>query len=184
MALVTPAVRIRRATPDDAEVLAELAERIFLDTFAAQNKREDIELHVKRRYAAEIQRRELEQPEKTYLIVEADGVPVGFAFLGKAESRSCLDFAAPIELFRFYLDKAWHGAGIAQALMVACEDEARSRGGRTICLSVWEHNPRAIRFYEKTGFRDAGTQPFLLGEDVQTDRLMVRDLAVVGIPVA
>ena len=30
--------------------------------------------------------------------------------------------------------------------------------------------------YEKTGFRDAGPQPYVLGEDLQTDRVMVMEL--------
>jgi ribosomal protein S18 acetylase RimI-like enzyme len=42
---------------------------------------------------------------------------------------------------------------------------------------VWEHNVRAVRFYAKHGFRDVGSHVFVLGSDVQTDRVMVRQLA-------
>jgi ribosomal protein S18 acetylase RimI-like enzyme len=37
-------------------------------------------------------------------------------------------------------------------------------------------NAKAIRFYEKQGFNDIGTQTFVLGADVQTDRVMARPL--------
>jgi ribosomal protein S18 acetylase RimI-like enzyme len=40
---------------------------------------------------------------------------------------------------------------------------ARTLDGRKLWLSVWEHNPRAIRFYEKCGFVDEGMQPFTVG---------------------
>jgi ribosomal protein S18 acetylase RimI-like enzyme len=113
----------------------------------------------------------------TYLIAEVDGAPAGFALVGTPESKACLAFDAPIELFRFYVDKAWHGQGVAQRLMAAVEEEAIARAGRTICLGVWEHNTRAQRFYEKAGFRDVGSQPYLLGNDMQTDRVMVREIA-------
>lgn len=181
----TPALRplkvsIRRATAADAELLADLARKIFIDTFGPQNTPENIALHVARMYAPDIQRRELNSESKTYLVAEVDGQAAGFAMLGDCESGSCREFDAPIELFRFYIDKPWHGFGIAQPLMDACDEEARARGGRTLCLSVWEHNSRARRFYDKIGFRDAGAQSFLLGEDIQTDRVMVRELVATG----
>jgi GNAT superfamily N-acetyltransferase len=77
---------------------------------------------------------------------------------------------------RFYIDARWHGTGAARLLMHAVDDEARRRGARAVWLGVWERNPRAIRFYEKCGFRDVGTQRFLLGTDVQRDRVMLREL--------
>ena len=40
-------------------------------------------------------------------------------------------------------------------------------------LGVWDQNARAIRFYEKAGFADAGEISFQLGDDVQSDRLLV-----------
>ena len=169
-------VIIRRATEDDAELLSKIALKIFLDTFGQQNNPRDIEIHSARSYGAEIQLRELQDPGNVYLIAEADGVPAGFAMLGEPKSESCNAFESPIELFRFYVDEKWHGQGIAQQMMDAVDDVARSLGGRTLCLGVWEHNPRAIRFYEKTGFRDAGSQEYMLGEDLQTDRVMVREI--------
>jgi ribosomal protein S18 acetylase RimI-like enzyme len=62
--------------------------------------------------------------------------------------------------------------------MDAARDAAREMGGRTIWLGVWEHNPRAISFYEKVGFRDAGAADFFVGPDRQTDRIMVIALPV------
>lgn len=169
-------LEIRRATTSDAAVLAELAERIFRDTFGPLNTQEDMDLHARQRYGTEKQLRELEDRSLTYLIAEVDGEAAGFAMIGAPRSETCEPFEKPIELFRFYIDKAWHGKGIAVPLMEACYDEARARGGRTICLNVWQKNPRAIRFYEKLGYRIEGTQPYILGNDLQTDWVMVREI--------
>jgi ribosomal protein S18 acetylase RimI-like enzyme len=167
---------IRKATPADAETLSELALRIFLDTFAAQNAPEDVDLHVERTYSRDIQLAEINDPSLTYLIAEFDDEAVGFSMIGLPRSESCSKFEAPIELFRFYVDKNWHGKGIARPMMEECERIARHLGGKTICLSVWLENPRAIRFYTKTGFRKEGTQPYVLGNDVQTDWVMAKDI--------
>jgi ribosomal protein S18 acetylase RimI-like enzyme len=81
-----------------------------------------------------------------------------------------------VELRRFYVDRSYQGRGVAQVLMRAAEDAARQLGGRTFWLGVWERNLRAIAFYAKCGFVDTGTQVFVLGSDVQTDRVMAKPL--------
>jgi hypothetical protein len=45
---------------------------------------------------------------------------------------------------------------------------------------VWERNPRAIAFYHRWGFLDVGTTTFMLGHDLQTDRVMARRVAGVA----
>jgi ribosomal protein S18 acetylase RimI-like enzyme len=60
--------------------------------------------------------------------------------------------------------------------MDRCVAEAERVGAAGLWLGVWEHNPRAIRFYEKAGFHDVGSHHFQLGSDAQTDRLMVRPI--------
>jgi RimJ/RimL family protein N-acetyltransferase len=39
---------------------------------------------------------------------------------------------------------------------------------------VWERNARAIAFYEKCGFMQAGSHVFLMGTDPQRDLVMIR----------
>jgi ribosomal protein S18 acetylase RimI-like enzyme len=58
--------------------------------------------------------------------------------------------------------------------MQRCLEAAAERGHRSVWLGVWEHNPRAIAFYERWGFVDVGEKSFVLGTDRQTDRVMVR----------
>ncbi|HSU51405.1 MAG TPA: GNAT family N-acetyltransferase, partial [Segetibacter sp.] len=45
-----------------------------------------------------------------------------------------------------------------------------------IFLGVWEHNKKAISFYEKLGFKKFGEHLFMLGKDAQTDWLMKKDV--------
>ena len=44
------------------------------------------------------------------------------------------------------------------------------------CRSMSEFVEKAIRFYEKNGFYAIGTHTFIMGEDVQTDYIMRKDL--------
>jgi diamine N-acetyltransferase len=159
---------LRRATPADAARLAELGARTFIETFGADNRPEDMAMYVGRTYGEAQQRRELSDPDHVALLVEEGEVLIAFAQLHRDGDA--------IEIARFYVDRPWHGRGIAQRLMDAVLELARDERARRVWLAVWERNPRAIAFYTKCGFRDAGTQPFLLGVDLQTDRVMEVEL--------
>ncbi|QEO14147.1 GNAT family N-acetyltransferase [Agromyces intestinalis] len=52
-------------------------------------------------------------------------------------------------------DRRGEASGVARALLDAIETWARGYGD-TLRLEVHEHNPRAIRFYEKLGFSFTG----------------------------
>src|SRR6185369_13485278 len=157
---------IRRATVSDAAHLADLAARTFHDTFAPHNRPEDMEAFVSTAYGEAKQREEIEDRDRITLLVEETDTLVAYAQLR-------IDIPQ-IEIGRFYVDRPWHGRGVAQTLMSAVLELARDLGATRLWLGVWERNARAIAFYEKFGFRDCGSQPFLLGSDLQTDRVMER----------
>ena len=167
---------IRPATVADAAELAELGERSFRETFAADNRPEDIEAYVTVTYSLAKQRSDLLDPDRTTLLVHADDRLIAYAQLRDGAVPDAVAGPSPIELLRFYVDRPWHGQGIAQRLMDAVIDTARGRGAGTLWLAVWEFNPRAVAFYAKCGFRDVGSKPFVLGSDHQTDRVMARAL--------
>ncbi len=53
---------------------------------------------------------------------------------------------------------------------------ANERGVAYVWLGVWEHNYKAIKFYQDKGFVCFGEHVFVLGEDRQTDFLMKKTL--------
>ena len=172
----TPAATIRRGVPADAATISMFAARTFHDAFAAENREEDMIAYMSLAFGPEQQRRELSDPGYTYLLAEVEGELAGYALIRADEPPPCVTVRPAIEVGRFYVDRAWHGRAVAAGLMAACEAEARRRGGRAMWLGVFENNRRAIGFYAKSGFRDVGSHHFVLGTDVQTDRIMVREL--------
>ncbi|MEP7064867.1 MAG: GNAT family N-acetyltransferase [Gemmatimonadota bacterium] len=170
-------LHIRRAAPVDALTIASLGAETFVKSFGAQNTPEDVAKHISRAFGEGIQKRELADPAVTYLIAELDGRTAGYAQVrDDGDAPECITGPRPVEVRRFYVVHDFHGTGIAQALMDACADEARRRGGRTLWLGVWDQNPRAIRFYTKWGYEDVGGQTFVLGDDPQQDRVLALSL--------
>jgi ribosomal protein S18 acetylase RimI-like enzyme len=171
--------KLRLASPTDAVALAEFAARTFADTFAAANRPEDMAVYLPSAYSPDLQRAEIEDPKITTLLLEqADrGVLVAYAMLRSGDVPAAVSDKSAVELWRFYVDRPWHGLGLAQRLMTAAQEQAVQRGAHTMWLGVWEKNPRAIAFYEKCGFRDVGAHDFWVGADRQTDRIMVMEVA-------
>jgi diamine N-acetyltransferase len=110
------------------------------------------------------------------LLAYAGDALAAFAQVRRNEPPDCVEGPDPIELHRFYVDRRWHGQGVAGQLMAASAAAVRAFGGRTVWLSVWEHNPRARGFYAKCGFRQTGTAEFWVGPDCQTDHILERTL--------
>lgn len=171
---------IRTGEESDATFLAELAARTFHEAFAADNRPEDMAHHISRAYGPSQQQRELVDPAITTLLAEVEGQLAGYAQLRFGAAPDHVAGESPVELWRFYVARSWHGRGVAQALMRRVVAEAYRRGGRTLWLGVWERNARAKAFYVKTGFQDVGSHVFMLGTDPQTDRILVRQLTPPG----
>ena len=171
---VEPTADIRLAIADDAAKLAEFAERVFRRTFGPDNTASDLEQYVGSAFGEALQRRELEDTERVCLLAHVGGTLSAFALLRVGATDAAVIGPSPVEIERFYVAYDFHGHGLAAHLMAACIETAVARGGRTMWLGVWEKNARAIRFYEKRGFADVGSHPFVLGTDVQTDRVMQR----------
>ena len=102
----------------------------------------------------------------------------GFAQVRTGDVPPCVPDPAAIELWRFYVDHAWHGRGAAHALMDAVLDTARcsASAGTHIWLGVWERNARAQAFYRKFGFTRVGTHVFMFGNEPQIDEIWMRSL--------
>ena len=68
------------------------------------------------------------------------------------------------------------GKGVGSALMQKAIDVARERNKEILWLGVFQANKTAIDFYKRWGFEIFGEQNFLLGNDLQKDWLMRRDV--------
>jgi len=167
---------IRRATENDAPLLAELGATTFSDSFAEQNTPEDMAAYLAASFGPEIQRAELADPRNIFLLIENDGIAIGYAHLRTGEPPACVSGHRAIELSRLYVLSAFQGSGAGARLMEACLTEARQAGYQTLWLGVWKQNVRAQAFYQRWSFSVVGEHVFQLGADQQMDWLMERSL--------
>ena len=170
---------VRRCTPDDAPLVAALAARLFTQAYGPTHPEPELGRYLARSFSQQLFARELADSTVRVLVVEAvDGSPVGYAHMRATtgDPPGGVGGTHPIEIVRFYVDAGWHGAGLAQMLMSACDREARGMGADVIWLDVWQEAPRPQAFYRKAGFTIVGTTTFAFGDRQDADWVMARPL--------
>jgi len=169
-------VVIRLAQPTDALDLSRFAARVFEETFADSTSAADMAAYLAAHYSPDIQRAEIEDDRTTTLIASDGGEMLGYAQIRDNDVPECVADRGAIELVRLYVDPAWHGRGVAIALLTRAETSARERRAGAMWLGVWEHNHRANAFYRKHGYSDVGEHVFMLGADAQRDLILAKPL--------
>jgi ribosomal protein S18 acetylase RimI-like enzyme len=163
---------IRRATLSDAEKLTDLSKQTFYDTFTGTCTEEDMQQFLEQYFNLELVKSELANEDDFYFFGEFNGKPVAYIRMMEDYSGfSLMKQWKALELKRIYVDQSFHGKGLAKELMNFVENFAKEKDYEVLWLGVWEHNERAKKFYQKSGFSDSGhTHFFPIGATPQTDQ--------------
>jgi diamine N-acetyltransferase len=169
-------INIRFATVDDAELIAETSRQTFFDTFAPFNTKENMEIFLEKQFKKESLIKEVGVEGNIFLLAYIENELVGYALMRETRNPVELGNKSSIEIVRFYATKNSIGKGIGKALMQKCIDIAIEKNKEIIWLCVWIKNQRAIDFYTKKGFEKFSDHVFILGDDVQDDWKMKKNL--------
>lgn len=165
-----PVLTVRRAVSDDAAALAAFGARLFSSTYADDTPAAELADYLAEHFSPELQRAEIDDPSGcVFIATDEAGQMVGYA-------HAMWDGEAML-LNRIYLDQSARGTGLATRLLDVVETRCRELGARTLRLSVFEKNARAIAFYRRSGFAATGTASYHVGNEVQADLIMEKSLA-------
>jgi ribosomal protein S18 acetylase RimI-like enzyme len=166
---MTPPLTFRRGSAEDAEALARLAARTFLETYRDYEEVQDNADYVAEHFQVSAIAALLGDPRCTTLLAVSDADLAGYAVLRAGTTPPCVTGEKPLQLERFYLAEAVTGRGEGTRFLRAVEAEARTLGALTLWLGVYHRNARAIRFYESRGFRQLGERDFPFGGKIFVD---------------
>jgi ribosomal protein S18 acetylase RimI-like enzyme len=182
-------VEVRRATPADSAVLAEVAAATFALACPPHITQQAIDTFVADVLSEECFDDYLADPERDlFLSVEGsvdgsrDGdLTTGYAMVVNGEPtdpdvQSALTVRPTAELSKIYVLPDHHGAGTSRLLMQAAIEAAQARGAGAVWLGVNQENERAQKFYAKSGFTKVGTKQFLVGARHEHDYVFERVL--------
>ncbi len=169
-------ITIRYASAEDAEIIADLSRQTFSETFGFLNTKENMNKFMTEQFSREMLINEVSEPDNIFIVALSDETPVGYAKLKTNSTLPELGNKGAIEISRIYVLNSSLGAGIGPELMRKCVFIAKEMKCEVIWLGVWEKNPRAIAFYTKWGFEKFTEHTFNLGDDMQVDWVMKKEL--------
>lgn len=187
----TTTVKIRQATPQDAEQISHLGTVVFTASFGDSGcSPAQLQKYLDDSYSVAAIRADLTDAHKTTLVAVEDASfgggaaseqVIGFALLNRASSAhepaiAGGHYSKPVEIQRLYVGLESHGRGVGQALMNEAEGLARREGWEHVWLGVWEYNFRAQKIYAKLGYTRVGEHLFDVGGDPQWDWILVKKL--------
>lgn len=140
-----PPFAIRPARPDDGPLLAAIGyaawEQGIFPLFA---ERPGMRAAEQRRLA-----RVVADAGGRIILAEIDGVPVGW----------CARGAGPAYIAFLFVSPRFQGLGVGGALLARMESLLELKGVRRVHLETPAENTRAMRFYERQGYRILAMRP-------------------------
>ena len=148
-------IRIRKYRPEDREAVIELvrelqvAEGAFFDRMKPPEEIGD--------WYLDGLLESCEDQKGQIFLADRDGVPVGYAVV-LAEVPSSDSNPDEVDYLYAYVSdlvvsESLRGQGLGRLLLQKCESHARHHDAKWLRIGVLVENDRAVRAYEKAGFR-------------------------------
>jgi ribosomal protein S18 acetylase RimI-like enzyme len=170
---------VRDARSEDAFQVAELGFLVFSITFGHSVEPHQLRSYLEESYSMPATAADISDPSKAMIVATngKNGAIIGFALLTRGTTEPCIEHLQnTVELQRIYIHPSFHGKGVGKLLANRLENMAREQGYKYMWLGVWEENHKAMKVYEKLGYKRVGDHEFTIGEIVQTDHIMVKEL--------
>ncbi|MBC8047846.1 MAG: GNAT family N-acetyltransferase [Fimbriimonadaceae bacterium] len=169
-------ITIRKAKAEDVNLLSELAALTFRGTYAQFNTKENMDAYIQDHFTVDIMLKEILDTKFQYFLAYYDEEIAGYCLLDTNRTTPQLQIENTIEISRIYVAEKFKGKKIGKLLMDTCINYAVENMHTAIWLGVWQENKNAIAFYQHCGFEIIGTTEFVLGDDVQHDFIMKKQI--------
>lgn len=169
-------LQLIKATINNLETVRELGIRTFFESFSDVNTRENMAAYLETGFSIEKVTSELENPFSEFHLAYFDHELIGYLKINHGPAQTELKDDSSLEIERIYVLQAHQGKKIGQLLYEKALAIAQEQRYTFIWLGVWEKNEKAIGFYKRNGFVAFDRHLFALGDDIQTDIMMRREL--------
>lgn len=173
---MSPALSYRLANADDALCIGALGTQVWLDTYATDGIRPALAQEVLDHFSPPAVTATLAEPGVSVIVAERAGHLVGFAQIRNSVDNPRISGDISAELERLYVQERFAGQGIGWQLLTRSEDLAREQGASALWLTVWVGNARALTFYPRQHYEDAGVSSYRFNNETHENRLFLKHL--------
>lgn len=175
MSTTSDTATIRRATPDDAAVMAELGAATFVETFGHLYPPEDLQTFLAKSHTPDSWAGTLADPHRAIFVAEHQGGrKIGFICVGACKLPVQDLEATAGEIQQLYVLAEFHNLRLGTQLMEIGLDWLGSQGRSPLYIGVWSENYGAHRFYARYGFNKVGEYGFHVGGTVDREFILKR----------
>lgn len=160
-------------TVDDLDLLVEISRRTFFNAFQNQNSPANMSAYMDQAFTHDKLLGEIRNRNSKFYFAKDGNATVGYLKINRSDAQTEFKDDSCIEIERIYIEQEHQGKGCGTFMLNEIKKIAVSEGIRFIWLGVWEKNPGAIRFYARHGFDMFSSHEFVMGNEVQIDKLMV-----------
>ena len=165
---------IIEATPDQAEIICDIANRTWWKAYGEILSAEQIRYMLDTIYSADAIRLLMEEKQQDFILLLEDYKPVAFAAYGPRQENHEV-----YKLHKIYCLPETQGKGYGKMLIDEVSSRARNAGREVIELNVNRYN-NARFFYEKMGFEVVYEEDIPVGEYWMNDFVMRKRLASIA----
>jgi diamine N-acetyltransferase len=165
-------IKIRLCSTLDLDLLQTILCETYDETFRKMNSPDTINQYLRASFNKEKLQTELNNPNCFFYFLFADDELAGYLKINLTPAQTDINDPESIELERIYVRKAYLGSGLGKRLMNYALQLTLDFNKKYIWLGVWDQNIKAIAFYKKMGFKEAGQHLFKMGEELQNDLIM------------
>ncbi len=138
---------IRSATPEDAAALLAIYAPLVETTAISFEERPPAPDEMARRIEATL-------PTHPYLLAEAEGAVLGYAYAGPHRARPAYRWSVDVTV---YVAERARGGGVGRALYEALLADLSARRFHAAFAGIALPNPASVALHEALGFRHLGT---------------------------
>ena len=169
-------INLKKCSLDDVGKLQEVSYETFKATFKHQNSPENMNAYLEKAFNLKQLERELSTISTLFFFVYYNNEVAGYLKVNANDAQSEEMGDGSLEIERIYIKNKFQKHGLGKYLLNKAIEIAMEKNKKKVWLGVWEKNQNAIAFYNKMGFVQTNTHSFYMGDEEQTDFIMIKKL--------
>ncbi|MDC7126698.1 MAG: GNAT family N-acetyltransferase [Spirochaetales bacterium] len=169
-------IKIKQCQISDLNKLIDIGVKTYFDTFKELCSEEVMAAYLQEAFDKDKILSEINNKNSFFYFVYVGEHLAGYIKINIDDAQCDLKEQNGLEIERIYVKNSFKRKGIGNALIRKGVEMAKDYKKDFIWLGVWEKNESAIEFYNKNNFFEIGTHSFRMGDEIQNDYIMKKEI--------
>ncbi|WP_321311498.1 GNAT family N-acetyltransferase [Halarcobacter sp.] len=169
-------IRFEKCHLEKLDDIIEIGKDTYFDTFSKYCSEEVMKDYLEKAFDVDKIREEIMNKDSSFFFIYLNEELSGYLKLNINEAQCDLRDENGLEIERIYVKEGYKGKGLGSRLINFGIEKAKEYEKEFVWVGVWEKNKAGIEFYNKNGFYEIGMHSFRMGDEIQNDYIMKKDI--------